>query len=297
MNTIDILCVGAAAYDLTFVTSHHPREDEKMVADEYYTCGGGPAANAAVAAKRLGCSTAFAGYLGDDIYGNMHFNELVSEGVLTEWIIRGNHPTTFSVSIVKNNGRRSLINYRGRTPYLEQGSIGFRNIKPKIILFDGHEPNLSPELIDFCRKNNVTTILDAGSLHKGTEYLMDKTDYLICSQVFAEQFSGTKDMPSALEILSGFSSAVIITLGENGLLWKRGDETGDMPAYTVNTVDTTGAGDAFHGAFAASLIKGMDFEESLRFSSIAAALTCTKIGGRNGLPYIQDIKDLVWKKN
>ena len=293
MKNIDILCVGAAAYDLTFVTSHHPQEDEKMVAEQYYACGGGPAANAAVAAKRLGCSSAFAGYLGNDIYGNLHYDELLSEGVLTDWIVRGKHPTTFSVSIIKKNGRRSLINYRGGTPYLEQGSINFDNLKPKVVLFDGHEPNLSAELLDLCRKHNVITILDGGSLHKGTDYLKDKTDYLICSQIFAREFSKSENMRDALDVLSEFNSALVITLGEKGLLWKKGKDAGALPAYKINAVDTTGAGDAFHGAFAVSLIKGMDFEESLRFSSAAAALTCTKIGGRMGLPYFEEINNFL----
>ncbi len=293
MKKIDILCVGAAAYDLSFVTKSHPREDEKMVAEAFYACGGGPAANAAVVAKRLGFTSAFAGYLGNDIYGRLHFEELQKEGVLTDWIIRGEAPTTFSVSIIKKDGRRSLINYRGATPYLDSGSIDFSNVMPKVILFDGHEPNLSPDLVDFCRKNKIISILDAGSLHRGTEYLMDKTDYLICSQIFAEQFTRTRNMRKALRILSKYAPNLVLTLGENGLLWKRESDEGALPAFKVKAVDTTGAGDAFHGAFAVSLLNGLDFKESLRFSIAAAALTCTKIGGRMGLPYMNDIERIL----
>ncbi len=291
MRQVDVLCVGAAAYDLSFVVPHHPHEDEKMVADEFYACGGGPAANAAVATRRLGCSSAFVGYLGMDTYGKLHYDELRNEGVLADWIVRGDHPTTFSVSIIKKDGRRSLINYRGDTPYLPQGRIDFSTVSPKVVLFDGHEPNLSPVLIEKCRKNNIATILDAGSLHQGTEYLMDKTDYLICSMVFAEEVTQTADMNKALAILSVYAQTVIITMGENGLIWQRGSETGQIPAYKTAAVDTTGAGDAFHGAFAAALIKNMEFEQSLRFSSMVAALSCTKYGGRLGLPYLRDIDE------
>ena len=297
MKNIDILCVGAAAYDLTFITSHHPQEDEKMVADNYSSCGGGPAANAAVAAKHLGCTSAFAGYLGNDIYGNLHYKELQTEGVITDWLIRGTHPTTFSVSIVKKNGKRSLINYRRETPYLNAGSTNFSEIQPRIVLFDGHEPNLSKELITFCRNNKITTILDAGSLHPGTQYLMDKVDYLICSQVFAEEFTHTKDMDEALNHLSVYTPVVVITLGEKGLLWKKEEEKGRLGAFKVDAVDTTGAGDAFHGAFATAIIKNMNFAESLSFSSAAAALTCTKAGARLGLPNLNKVNIFLEKNN
>jgi sulfofructose kinase len=289
MVKIDILCVGAAAYDLTFLTDHHPQEDEKMTAEGLFSCGGGPAANAAVCARRLGTISAFSGYIGNDIYGKLHFDELQSDAVLCDWIERGEHPTTFSVSIVKRDGKRSLLNYRHKTPYLKEGAIDFSNIQPKVVLFDGHEPNLSFELLKLCKKYDIPTILDAGSLHKGTQYLMDKVDYLISSQTFAEQYSQTSSMDNALNILASSAPTVVITMGESGIIWKRCDKKGYLESHKVDVVDTTGAGDAFHGAFAVSLIRNMTFEDSLQFSNMAAALTCTKVGARLSLPTLKEV--------
>ena len=87
---VDVLCVGHASYDLVFSVAHHPSADEKIVADGLLSCGGGPAANAAVCVARLGFTSAFAGYLGRDLYGDNHFQELNDEGVNTQLIIRGN---------------------------------------------------------------------------------------------------------------------------------------------------------------------------------------------------------------
>ncbi|NOT85392.1 MAG: hypothetical protein HOP02_11570 [Methylococcaceae bacterium] len=140
MEKIDVLCVGHAAYDLIFSVAQHPGVDEKIVATAFSEAGGGPAANAAVAVARLGYQAAFAGFLGEDVYGEKHWQELRQNGVDTRWIIRGTTPTPLSAIIVKPDGKRALINYKGACKALAADSIDFSSIQPKVILFDGHEP-------------------------------------------------------------------------------------------------------------------------------------------------------------
>ena len=110
---IDVLCVGNASYDLIFSVAHHPDEDEKISALGFVSCGGGPAANAAVTIAKLGFKAAFAGYLGQDIYGEKHYQELRQYGINTNLIIRGDSPTPLSTILVKPNGKRALVNYKG----------------------------------------------------------------------------------------------------------------------------------------------------------------------------------------
>jgi sulfofructose kinase len=141
---------------------------------------------------------------------------------------------------------------------------------------------LSASLLEGARRKNIPTVLDAGSLHQGTVTLLEQVDYLVCSEKFARQFVG--DTKTALNHLSKISPCVIITLGERGLIWRRGLEEGSLPAFSVSAIDTTGAGDAFHGAFAAALSVGMEWNDVLRYSSAAGALCCTKIGARSGPP-------------
>lgn len=288
---IDVLCVGHASYDLVFSIDHHPNEDEKIFANQLTQCGGGPAANAAVTVARLGCKAAFAGYLGQDVYGNAHLQELLDEGVNIALVMRGTSPTPLSTILVKPNGNRALINYKGNTQALAENAIDFSNTNPKVILFDGHEPELSVPLAIKARERGIPTVLDAGSLHKGTEVLMSHVDYLVASEKFALQLTG--NIATALQQLADLVPNAIITLGERGLLWQRGKNRGEHPAFLVDAIDTTGAGDAFHGAFAAAIACGMNWYESLNYASAAGALCCTKVGARPGLPLKQEIEALV----
>ncbi|MEQ1620058.1 MAG: PfkB family carbohydrate kinase [Methylococcales bacterium] len=280
--SVDVLCVGHASYDLIFSVPQHPADDEKIVADDLLACGGGPAANAAVTVARLGYQAAYAGYLSHDLYGEKHFQELADEGVDTRCVVRGTLPTPLSTIIVKPDGKRALINYKGDTKALAAAAIDFSSIKPKVILFDGHEAHVSLPLAEQARKQKIPTVLDAGSVHDGTRALMNKVDYLVCSEKFACQLAG--DELTALSQMALIAPVVVITLGERGLIWQRGSECGALSAYPINAIDTTGAGDAFHGAFAAALAAELDWLELLRYASAAGTLCCGKVGARLGLP-------------
>ncbi|MGZ5027617.1 MAG: carbohydrate kinase family protein [Methylobacter sp.] len=279
---IDVLCVGHASYDLIFSVSRHPGADEKTVADDLLGCGGGPAANAAVCAARLGLTSAFAGYLGRDLYGDKHLQELNDSGVNTDLVIRGSSPTPLSAILVSPGGKRCLINYKGNTQALPSGALDFGDVRTKVILFDGHEPFISLPLAENARQNKIPTVLDAGSVHEGTLALMDKVDYLVCSEKFAKQYAD--DEHKALNQLAELAPVVVITLGEHGLIWQCGNDQGSTPAYPVTPIDTTGAGDAFHGAFAAGLALGLDWQSLLRYAGAAGSLCCTQMGARPGLP-------------
>jgi sulfofructose kinase len=267
---------------LIFSVNQHPGADEKIVAESLLSCGGGPAANAAVCITQLGLTSAFAGYLGRDIYGDKHYQELNDYGVNTKLIIRGASPTPLSTIIVKPDGKRCLINYKGDTQALSSNALNFSNVSAKVVLFDGHEPYISLPLAEKARQAKIPTVLDAGSVHEGTLALMSHVDYLICSEKFASQYAGNEH--KALSQLAKLAPVVVITLGERGLIWQRGNEQGALPAYPIAAIDTTGAGDAFHGAFAAALAAGMDWHMQLQYASAAGALCCMQIGARLGLP-------------
>ncbi|GAB6067440.1 sugar kinase [Methylothermus subterraneus] len=281
---VDVVCIGQASYDLVFKVDHHPEADEKCVASEFIGCGGGPAANAAVTVARLGRRAAFVGYLGRDLGGQAHFQELVQEGVETAFVYRGDAPTPVSVVLVKPDGRRALVNYRGATLPLAAEAVDLEGLAAKVALFDGHELELSCRFLPYFQRSGAATVLDAGSLHAGTEKLMFEVDYLIASRKFAAQWLGRDDPPEALAKLAVKAKTCVITLGEEGLIWQRGASRGALPAFPVQAVDTTGAGDIFHGAFAVALADGLSWLESLRFASAAAALGCTKLGARPGIP-------------
>jgi sulfofructose kinase len=285
MNIIDVLCVGQASYDLVFSVSHHPGPDEKSVASLFTGCGGGPAANAAVTAVRLGRRAAFAGYLGDDFYGRIHHEELTHENVLTDCVYRGTVPTPLSVILVKPDGKRTVVNYKHPAiPPPADPAAFLLNCRPKVILFDGHEAHLTLVFMEYARRGGIPTVLDAGSVHAGTREIVGTVDYLVASERFSKDFTGEKDVVRAAQKLNRYAPAVVVTRGEAGLVWQTAEGSGQLDAFAVEAVDTTGAGDAFHGAFAAGLSEKMDWPELLRYSSAAAALTCTRYGARPAIP-------------
>ena len=288
-----MLCVGHAAFDITFTVDHHPGADEKCSASSAIFCGGGPAANAAVTVARLGGASALAGYLGKDPYGDQHHRELLEEGVVTDYVVRGSQLTPLSIILAKPGGERTVVNYRTQASFLSKDAVDFSRCRSKVILFDGHEPLASLPLARSAVKRRTATVLDAGSVHRGTVELVPHTDYLVASAAFARDFSSEDDPARALEKLSQLAPFVVITRGKDGLLWKSDSGvTGSMRAFAVDAVDTTGAGDTFHGAFALGVARGMEFTDNLRYASAAAALCCTRLGARVGIPTRPEVEAL-----
>jgi len=282
-ENIDVFCVGQASYDLTFRINHQPMADEKMTAAQMFQCGGGPAANAAFTVASLGGTSVFAGYLGNDYFGDLHFEEFKKAGVQTKFITRNRIPTALSVIFSKPDGNRSVVNYKDSNHFLKFKDFDFQNVKLGIFLFDGHEPELSNYLIEHAKKYKIPSILDAGSVHKGTSLLIDQVDYIIASEKFALEYSGKDSVEKAIINIGDSAIATVITLGEKGLIWKKGTKQGMLDARKVKVVDTTGAGDVFHGAFALGIVRKMEWKTLLQFANTAAATCCTAVGGRSAI--------------
>ncbi|MEM7127683.1 MAG: PfkB family carbohydrate kinase [Chloroflexota bacterium] len=287
---IDVLCVGIACHDIVFDVAHHPGPDEKMKASTLLNCGGGLASNGAVTAARLGAKTAFVGYLGSDIYGDLHLAEFHADGVNTDWVVRGDAPTSLSAIIVKPDGARTIVNHRGESEGACTGLFDLTKLHAKSILIDGHQFEFTKELVDYAKANTIPVVLDADSLNPQSEYLVRVVDYVVASERFAHEYGDGVTAESGLKKLAAVAPNVVVTLGERGVIWQRGKTNGQLDAFFVEAVDTTGAGDAFHGAFAAGLAWQMEWVDLLRYASAVGALCCTRHGGRVGIPTADDVK-------
>ena len=292
---LDVLCVGHASYDLVFAVDHQPHANEKTFAEKFVSCGGGPAANAAVTVSRLGLKAAFAGYLGNDFFGQQHFEEFSREAVNTDLIVRGERPTPLSAIWVKPDGQRTVVTYKGATPSLPADSIELARWQPRVILFDGHEPEVSLALMEVINGRGISTVLDAGSVHRGSMKLLERVDYIVASQKFARECTGKENPRQAALKLDQLGPAVVITLGEAGLVWQNKDGSGRLPAFSIDAVDTTGAGDAFHGAFAAGLAAGKPWKDLLVYASAVGALCCTQYGARPAIPTARELSGFLKK--
>ncbi|MDX8402533.1 MAG: PfkB family carbohydrate kinase [Mariprofundaceae bacterium] len=282
-GTMDVISVGHASFDVTMALAHHPAPDEKMHAQALDLAGGGPAANAAVQVARLGGRAGFCGRLGRDLPGELHLRELVREGVDTSLVARDDAPTPTSQILAKPDGARSVVNFRGDAPPMAADTRSPPPEAARVWLFDGHEPALSEALNRAARRASRITVLDAGSLRDGTRRLAGEVSVLAASETFARQWSGAQEPERMLAALRQANDCVVITLGAQGLIWARGGSCGRLPAFRVDTVDSTGAGDAFHGALAWALATGQDWRNALNIAQAAGALACTRLGARAGL--------------
>lgn len=288
---VEAICVGHACYDLCMFVDGYPAENSKAETDALIESGGGPAANAAYLLSRWGVATAFAGAVGDDPYGQRVVAEFRQAGTdLGLLQIRPGQRTPVSFIIVNRaNGSRTIINRKppgqpARLP-VAAGS-GYR---PRLLLFDGHELDAALELLDAFPA--AMTVLDAGSLRKGTEVLAARVGYLVCSERFARQVTGLRQLDDAAargeclqRLRHSGAQTVVVTLGERGLIFAAAGTSGHVPACRVRAVDTTAAGDIFHGAFAYGLLQGLPLPQVLRLATVAAGLSVQVAGGRPALP-------------
>ncbi|QSR89617.1 carbohydrate kinase [Methylacidiphilum caldifontis] len=294
MKNVDVLAIGHSCYDLSFFVENDPQSDEKTTATDLILCGGGPAANAAVAVSRLGGKSAFCGYAGLDPLGEMISKEFRDEGVDTSLLIRKEYPTPVACCLVKPSGQRAVVNYRKKTPCLDPGEIDIFAIRPKVILFDGHEPAVSLKFLNRAKEEGIPTVLDAGSLHEGSSLLAPQVDYLVASEKFIQQLTAVKDPKAAFEKSSKLYSHLVVTLGEMGLFWSHANKKGMIKSLPIKPVDTNGAGDVFHGAFSLGLAHGMEWNSLLLFSTVAAGLSCTRKGARTSFPSKEEVEN--WLK-
>jgi sugar/nucleoside kinase (ribokinase family) len=169
-------------------------------------------------------------------------------------------------------------------------------MNPRILLFDGHEWEASVQALQAFPE--ATSILDAGSWRDGTARLAGEVDYLVASERFARQATGLTDLQTAsagqkcLRLLrEKFETNVVVTLGERGLIAEAGRGAEHLPAYPAQAVDTTAAGDIFHGAFAYGLMQKLSLAETLRLAAMTAALSVGRMGGRGSIPQVAEVKE------
>lgn len=250
--------------------------------------GGGPAATAIYAAQRLGAKTAFLGVTGDDEAGQSLVKEFRECGVdVSALVIRfGAGASVAFCWAEQETGHRSIVWTRGNAAPLKPEEVDLSVVRASGALhLDGHQTEAALHAAAAARAAGVTVCLDAGTILPGIEQLIRLSDIVIASERFARDFTGRSDLEEALVALRQLGPRVtIITRGSGGSLGHDGRERISIPVFPVGVVDTTGAGDVYHGAFLLRHLEGAELAESMRFASAAAALKCEVLGGRSGIP-------------
>jgi sugar/nucleoside kinase (ribokinase family) len=287
---MEALFIGQSYIDVTFLTEHIPSGDEKSVASDYAVSFGGNAVTAAFCCAKLGIETDLIATTADDWLGRM-FVEMAAK-----YRVRLHRREVASSSlsfIMPNNGKRAIVrcrddHYLTTFPHLDIS--GYR-----VLHLDGHQPDAALDYAKRCREAGVLTSLDGGGLRVNTDELLAYIDVAIVAERFCEQLSKTPSQ--MLDYLKGRGCKIGgVTLGEHGFLWY--DEDGKtqvhqaLPVPKSRVIDTSGAGDVFHGAYLYSYITRprLRWDDHFQFAAHASAFKVQHLGNEEGLPTLADIK-------
>ena len=285
--TYDAIGIGYAAVDYLGVVPDYPSLDEKVQMLELSKQGGGPAATAMVTLSRLGAKAAYIGKVGDDDFGRFTVAQLEAEGVDTGGVVVcPGAESRFSFIIVdKTTGKRTIIWKTLDSPLREDEIDRARVLSGRILHLDGHEPEAGLAAAKWANEAGTPVSLDAGSVRPGIDELIRRVDILISSSRFAADYTGETDPAAAArKMLRGRTRIAGVTMGEDGCFCTDGNVEAHVPAFEMDVVDTTGAGDVFHGAFVYALLQQWDLGRAAQVASAVAAIKCTKLGGRAGIP-------------
>lgn len=295
-DEMKIFCVGNSAYDITTPLDEFPRENTKYRVHEQIECGGGSAGNAAYLLAKWGMDVSFVGVVGKDVYGKRIRDEFKAIGVNIDYLYLNDDYKTISSHIIinKKNGSRTILSYQYNNN--EMPDIDIRD-EVDILFLDGHEYDMSKKLIE--QYPSAIVVIDAERDRKEVRELCKLSDYVVCSKEFMELVSGIPfESKNSLEVSfrkleSLFNTHIIVTLEDAGCAYRNSlNQIEIIPSIKVKAVDTTGAGDIFHGAFIYGIAKDWPMEKILKFANVAGAMSVTKMGGRNSIFPLKEIEEV-----
>lgn len=290
-----VIGLGQACVDYLGRVPSFPEEDGKMELLDLHEQCGGPASTALVTLSRFGIPCSFLGSVADDPFGAMIVRDLKDEGVDSSFVkVLPGYSSQFAfIAINSRDGRRTIFWHRGTVPPLKKDEVDVsRFSKAKLLHLDGLMIEASLEALRQAKGMGLTVVLDAGTMREGSLELASRVDVLIASARFADPLAGRGAGPEkALDALRALGpKTVVITLGREGSLGWNGDAVVFQEAFPVQAVDTTGAGDVYHGGYIYGLIQAWPMPSCMRFASAVAALKCRQIGARKGIPTLNEVR-------
>lgn len=293
-----ITCVGIAVLDLIFRVDVHPTVAGKYRAMERHEVGGGVAANAAATIASLGGDVRFIGCVGDDATGERIVQGLAEVGVDAGSVRRvSGSSSPLSSVLVDGEGERLIVNHVGDDLFGRGAPVVVAEVADTdAVLVDMRWPEGAIPALAAASARGIPAVVDCDhdpNANRGTE-ILGAASHVVFSLPTLLTFTDCDDPGEALQRVARHTNAwVAATAGSDGVFWLDQESLRHYPAFPIDAVDTLGAGDVFHGAFALALAEGQPLERALRFSSAAAALKCTRTGGRQGIPNREEVESLI----
>jgi sugar/nucleoside kinase (ribokinase family) len=296
MNTenIDVLVIGRSCLDTIAVINQFPADNQKVPLEFRLTEGGGQGATASCCISRLGGTVAYVGKLGDDDEGRFCLQRLEKFGVATDFIevVSGGKTPVAYVFVTAASGDRAIIYERNLLPKITIDEQ-LKNLaaRAQIALLDPEVTYLGGPL-KAATGGRIKIVYDCERLRPGLEDIMDTADYFIPTAEFLKSdrlhFGAIPFNQKIFKLNEQVTGQLIVTRGAQGAYYPAGDKLYQVAAPVVKAIDTVGAGDNFHAAFALALKKGFDLHQAVKLSVAVASLSCREFGGRNGIPEMEE---------
>jgi len=299
-HRFDVAGLGLNSVDLLAVVAEYPESNTKQRIQRFARLPGGQIATALSACTRLGWSATYVGSFGADDLGEFSRRSLSEAGVdISGSRTVGGATNQFAIVLVDaRSGDRTVLWDRHPMLALDPADVP-RDVvtSGRILIVDCHETAAAAEAARHARAAGIPTVVDVERVRPGIADLLQHIDAIIAAESFPQEFTGYEDLGRALEALQREFQAplVAVTLGDRGSLARCGGREIRTRAFPVACVDTTGAGDAFRGGFAAAVLGTPDgeVEDALAYANAVAALNCRGLGARGGLPTPAEVDQLL----
>lgn len=299
----DLVGVGLNATDTLLLVSKYPQLGGKVAFEREVLSPGGQVATALATCSKLGLRTKYIGAVGDDERGRIQLASLHDAGLnqlsmnLDDVEVRAGCPNQSAYIVIdQSTGERTIFWHRPDCLTIDPAAITPEKITcARMLHVDGHDTPAVARAARIARDHGIPVSVDVDNVYPGFDQVLPCVDYLVGSAEFPARWTGECDPFRALELIQnqyGMRVAAM-TLGPHGALAREGGRFVYSPGFVVNCVDTTGAGDVFHGAFCYSVLKGAPVRDALEFSNAMAALNCTKLGARGGIASEGEACDLI----
>jgi sugar/nucleoside kinase (ribokinase family) len=293
----DAVGFGLNAVDHLIVVPKYPSFDTKTRLLSHKLSAGGQTATAMVSLQRLGFKTAYAGRFGSDPEGQFGLKTLQDEGVNTDYaeVVDGSATQIAFITIEENSGERTIVWDRDdRLAYKPEEAPRNFGSQGRVLHLDAHDPPACVRVAQDAKQAGTLISADIDNVYDGLPALLPYIDILLGSKEFPHRVTGIDDPKAALvELHNRYGSGIVgMTLGDQGAVIYCESQFLKSPAYTApgGCKDTTGAGDAFRGGFLYGMLTGEDIETSMKLGNAVAAMKCSALGARPGLPTLQQLK-------
>ena len=296
----DVVGMGLNSIDLLAVVAEHPAKNTKQRLHRFARLPGGQMATATAICARLGWRARYIGSFGDDSLGELSRESLLEEGVSLEGsrTVAGATNQFAIVLVDAPSGERTVLWDRHPALTLDPEAVSRQDVTSgRILVVDCHDTPASAQAAKYARAEGVLTVVDVEKVRPRVNELLQNIDAIIAAQEFPSELTGHEEPGRAIQAIAReFSTPLVcVTLGEEGSLALCDGQEVRTPAFAVDCVDSTGAGDAFRGGFAAGVLRFAEgeIEDVLRYANAVAALNCRRLGARGGMPSPEEVDELL----